>query len=244
MPAWTSEDLVAEPRDTTPRRLAGLDDARLGAPVELYGLVGPAERVALDALREELTDAERARADRYLDAHVADTFVLSRGWLRRLLGARLDLPARDVPLRFGAHGRPEVADTPLVFNVSHSGPVVLFAFARDVELGVDVERIRTDLAWAEIAERYFSERERADLAALPDDDRPLAFFRCWTRKEAYLKAKGAGLTFPLSRFDVTLDAEPRLLRTEIDGDRVDDWRLAEFAPHDGFVASVIVGPAP
>lgn len=242
MPAWTSEDLVAAPRDTTPRRLAA--PPTLGVDVELLGLVGPAEPALLDELRAELTDDERARAARYLDAHVSDTFLLSRGWLRRLLGERLGLAPRDVPLRVGEHGRPEVADTPLVFNVSHSGPLVLFSFARDVQLGIDVERLRSDLAWAEIAARYFSTAEQAELAALPERDRPLAFFRCWTRKEAYLKAKGAGLTFPLSRFDVTLDAEPRLLRTEIDGDCVGDWHYAELSPADGFVASVIVGPAP
>ncbi len=244
MPAWTEEHFTADPRAATPEPIAlELSSGRaLGVPVDVYGVVGPADRSTLASLREELNEAERARAERYLDPRVGETFVLSRGWLRRLLGERLGVRAHEVPLSFGEHGRPELADTTLSFNVTHSGPVVLYAFAYNVSLGIDVERVRTNLAYNEIAQRYFSERERATLGELPASEQPLAFFRGWTRKEAYLKAKGAGLTFPLTRFDVSLDDAPRLQRTEIAEDHAEQWELHEFAPCPGFIGCAIVGP--
>src|SRR5262249_50978106 len=114
------------------------------------------------------------------------------------------------------------------------------AVTRGREVGVDLERVRAEVATEEIAARYFSAREVRTLMALPPPLRPDAFFRCWTRKEAYLKATGAGLSLDLNRFDVSLKpGEPAaLLATRDDPAEVRRWSLEHLVPGPGFVGAL------
>ncbi len=118
------------------------------------------------------------------------------------------------------------------FNVSHSHGVALYAVTRGRKVGIDLERIRFDLAVAEIAERFFSRREVATLRTLPTEMQRQAFFRCWTRKEAYIKARGEGLSLPLDQFDVSLaPGEPAaVLSTPRDPSEASRWSLQELFP--------------
>ncbi len=122
------------------------------------------------------------------------------------------------------------------FNISHSHGLAVLAFARNREIGIDLEPIRPEFAGEEIAERYFSAQELAELRALPAALRPEGFFLCWTRKEAYVKARGLGLQVPLDSFSVSLTpGQPEILQS-VDSAR---WSLRSFAPAPNFVAAIV-----
>ena len=172
-------------------------------------------RAALDvpesqvrSLWDTLTADERQRAEHYVFEKDRTHFVVARGLLRVLLGRYLRQDPPHLRFTYGPHGKPALAtDTgggALRFNVSHSHGLALYAITRGREVGVDVERIRPEVAQEKIAERFFSPREVTLLRALPAPLQATAFFACWTRKEAYIKATGEGLTLPLDQFDVSL----------------------------------------
>jgi len=169
-------------------------------------------------LERLLSHDEISRAEKFLAPDARNSFASSRAILRKLLS---DYTAIDAPaLRFasGPHGKPFLstpAPMPINFNLSHSHRTGLIAFAGSAEIGVDLERIRADFAAMEIADHFFSPTERAHFANLPPQSRTAAFFRCWTRKEAYLKARGAGMSIPLDTFSVELAHDhPQLIRDE------------------------------
>jgi 4'-phosphopantetheinyl transferase len=195
------------------------------------------------ALEQLLSPDERERAGRLRAPNLARRFIVCRAALRQVLGRSLDCDPPGVAIRYSATGKPELADPPhrgLHFNVTHSQQVAIIAVSRDRPIGVDVERIRPDFATEEIAGRFFSAAERAALARLAAVEQPLAFFRCWTRKEAFIKATGAGLSFPLDEFDVSLapDEPPRLLAIQGDSTAAAEWAMRELPAPPNFVAAV------
>jgi 4'-phosphopantetheinyl transferase len=199
------------------------------------------------ALARLLSASEMARASRFIRNRDRDRFIVARGRLRQLLAARLDEQPESVEITYGAHGKPALAPgiggpSDLRFNVSHCENLAVYAFASGREIGVDVEAVRAIPDADDIAARFFSRRETAAYLALMPRDRPLGFFNCWTRKEAFIKAIGEGLSHPLDRFDVTLTpVEPaRILRVaDKPGERC-GWALHSFSPAPGFVAAVVV----
>jgi len=202
----------------------------------------PADAVA--ALAETLSGDERDRAARFHFERDRRRFTAARGGLRALLAAYLGVTPAAVAFEYGAHGKPRVAEAPaggdLRFNVSHSAGVALYAVARGREVGVDVEGHREDFATAEIAERFFSPAERRALSALPPERRCEAFFACWSRKEAYIKARGLGLSLALDAFDVSLaPGEPAaLLATRDDPAERDRWSLRALDPGPGLAGAI------
>jgi 4'-phosphopantetheinyl transferase len=143
-------------------------------------------------------------------------------------------------LAYGTHGKPFLAspDDGLDFNLSHSGRWLLFAFARGRAVGVDVESMDRAVDWDAVARRFFSAREQAALQSLPAEQRRGAFFRCWTRKEAYLKATGQGVTLGLSRFAVTLaPGGPAALAWVEEGDP-QGWSIADVDPEPGYAGAL------
>lgn len=189
---------------------------------------------------------ERARAERFYFERDRERFVVARGVLRAILGGYLKRAPESLSFRYGSHGKPALAGDAdgdsIRFNVSHSRGIALYAVCRGREVGIDLEHIRFDLAIAEIAGRFFSRREVAMLRALPAEVRHEAFFRCWTRKEAYIKARGEGLSLPLDQFDVSLvPGEPaELLGTRQDPSEASRWSLREIIPAPGYVAALAV----
>ncbi len=205
----------------------------------------PARR--LDLLRATLSHEEIERARRFRFALHRDRFIVSRGLLRVLLGRYLDLPPRQVPVIHTLRGKPALAAPmpDLSFNLAHSGDTVLYAFTRGRAIGVDVERIRSGLSTDRIAARFFSAREAAELRALPPEERQKAFFRCWTRKEAILKAIGQGLAIGLDRFTVTLvPGQPaRIVDSPPDFPDAARWSLHDLDGVAGCAAAVaVLGP--
>jgi 4'-phosphopantetheinyl transferase len=181
----------------------------------------PEETRSLESL---LSDAERQRAGRFRFAGHRRRFIVARARLREFLGARLGVQAERVALTYGENGKPRLANGELQFSVSHCDDVALFAFSKEVEVGVDVEAIRPVREADAIAAQFFTERERETYAALSPRERILGFLRLWTRKEAFVKALGAGFSVPVERFD--LSAAPR------------GWRLQSFFPLPGFIAAL------
>ncbi len=201
----------------------------------------PAARV--QSLKRTLAGEELRRAKRYHFQKDRDRFVVGRGLLRAILSEYLRTEAGQLRFRYNAHGKPELLDSHgLRFNVSHSDGLALYAISRDREIGIDLERIRPELAGQEIAERFFSPREVVSLRALPEGMRADAFFACWTRKEAYLKAKGRGIVLGLDQFDVSLTpGEPAaLLRVIGHPEEAARWSLQELRPATGYIAAVAV----
>src|SRR5688572_13058173 len=182
----------------------------------------PAE--APDALRAHLSPDERERAAAFYFEQARNHYAASRGILRALLSRYLQQPANTFAFTYTSYGKP-LLPIDLKFNVSHSYGLALFAFVLGPEVGVDLERIRPEFAGQEIAERFFSADEARTLKEVPTDERARAFFRCWTRKEAFIKAHGTGLSFPLREFTVEFSAgtPARLLSTPYDPDALHRW---------------------
>jgi 4'-phosphopantetheinyl transferase len=189
---------------------------------------------------------EQARAERFYFERDREHFIVARGVLRAILGGYLNRMPACLSFSYSSHGKPALAGESdgdaIRFNVSHSQGVALYAVTRGREVGIDLERIRFDLAVAEIAEGFFSRREVATLRTLPTEAQSQAFFRCWTRKEAYIKARGEGLSLPLDEFDVSLaPGEPAaVLGTQQDPSEASRWSLRELTPAPGYVAALAV----
>jgi 4'-phosphopantetheinyl transferase len=189
-----------------------------------------------------LDQDERARAARFHFEMHRRRFVLGRGFLRVLLGRYLGRAPEQVRFVYGPYGKPALADADsrLRFNTSHSHELAVYAFVQDSEIGVDVEYIKTDFASEDIARHFFSAYEVETLMALAENERAAAFFRCWTRKEAYIKAIGSGLSHPLDEFDVTFAADQpaALLRDRRDTDATSRWSMfnLEFNDYAGALA--------
>jgi 4'-phosphopantetheinyl transferase len=204
---------------------------------------GPEDVRASAAL---LSDVERQRASRFVFDRDRHRFTVARARLRRLLSARLGVPPEAVGFAYGEHGKPALdrhcTASDLRFNVSHSDGVAVYAFSHGHEIGIDVESIRVIRDADDIAARFFSSRENEAYLALDPRDRPLGFFNCWTRKEAFVKALGDGLSHPLDRFDVSLaPGEPaKILRVEgTPGDHC-GWTLHSFLPGPGLIGAIVV----
>jgi 4'-phosphopantetheinyl transferase len=204
----------------------------------------PAE---LETLSSRLSPEEQVRAARFYRASDRDHFRAARGAMREILGAYLGVAPGRIEFSYNEYGKPALAGNGLRFNLSHSGGLALLAVAAHCEVGVDIELIREDFASLEIAERFFSTRETAALKALPPEERTTAFFRCWTRKEAYIKAIGEGLSRSLQSFSVSIQpSEPvALLESEDDPLAASRWTLIELFPGKEYMGAVAVeGTAP
>jgi len=192
-----------------------------------------------------LSDSERERAGRFASDRDRRRYIVARATLRQLLGARLDVRAGEIELVYGFYGKPALgqrfADSGLHFNVSHCDGLAVYAFSWAREIGVDVEAVRWFVDADDVAARFFSQRENAAYAGLDPLDRPLGFFNCWTRKEAFIKALGDGLNRPLDAFDVSLAPnEPaKILRVENTPGESCGWSVDSFVPARGFVAAVV-----
>jgi 4'-phosphopantetheinyl transferase len=197
-------------------------------------------------LRQTLSADEIVRAERFYFEKDRQHFIVARGVLRMILSRYLGLDPRQLEFSYSAYGKPTLATTPgrdwLRFNLSHSHELALYAIAHGREVGIDIEYMRDNVETDTLAERYFSPREVMTLRALPAFQRSAAFFTCWTRKEAYIKARGEGLAFPLDRFDVSLTPEepPALLRTLGDPHEAARWSLQAPAPGRGYTAALVV----
>jgi len=210
----------------------------------MHELVVRSLDIDAESLAGLLSADERERAGRFAFERDRRRYIVARARLRQLLGERLGAAPESLRFVYKPHGKPALARCPgqrdLRFNVSHCGEVAAYAFAEGREVGVDIEELRELPDADDIAMRFFSRRERGAYLRLPVRQRPQGFFNCWTRKEAFIKALGEGLSHPLESFDVSLvPGKPaRLLRVgRIPASRC-DWTLRSFVPGSGLVGAV------
>jgi 4'-phosphopantetheinyl transferase len=194
-----------------------------------------------------LSPDERARANRFHFERDQRRFTIARAVVRSVLGAYVGVSARDIAFDYAHYGKPSLTDNRdgIRFSVSHSDEMGMFAVARGQELGVDVELICPDVETEKLAERFFSPHERESIRALPSGERASSFFRCWTCKEAFLKAQGLGLSRSLDSFDVEVNPErpARLLSSRPDPQESARWFLYDVPIESSYRAAVAVeGP--
>src|SRR5215470_19934473 len=197
-----------------------------------------------------LSQDEYQRAARYhLPIH-RDRFIAGRGILRKIISAYLALSPAELQFTYNEYGKPAVSDDQndraLNFNLSHSAELILYAFTRGRGVGIDIEYIREDFATLEIAEQFFSKDEVTALKSLPTDQRTMGFFNCWSRKEAFIKAKGMGVSYPLDRFTVSLAPGelPALLKVDDDMREAPRWKMYELKPGASYAAALIAAEPP
>lgn len=194
----------------------------------------------VEGMRELLAGEERRRADRFRFERDRARYIVGRALLRGLLARYLGAAPEELMFEYGEYNKPALCDGPW-FNLSHSGATALYAFSDTGEIGIDVELDDRDFAGRRVAERFFSPAEVSVLRSLPAEAQPRAFLACWTRKEAFIKARGDGLSLPLDSFDVTLTpgVPAALLRTAWCNEEAEQWYMEDLSDHQaGYIAAV------
>ena len=193
-----------------------------------------------------LSRDEQARADRLRFEQLQRRFIVGRGILRVILGRYLNVSPEEVEFEYHPNGKPALSSrllhAALCFNLSHSDELLLLAVTYHRAVGIDLETIHSDLEVENLAEQFFSPAERVELQALPSDRRLASFFCGWTRKEAYLKARGEGLTYPLDQFTVSMDCDQPAQLLEVKGDpqELSRWSFRMLTPAPGTIAALVV----
>lgn len=200
----------------------------------------------LDSLEYEkfwelLSGEEKDRANRFAFDHLRHRFVAAHGKLRQLIAKYLQVLPQRIVFQKNSHGKLYLGGSPLHFNLSHSKNLALYAFTLNRAIGVDVEFIRQKIEAEEIAQRFFSEAEVRSLLSFAPERRTQAFFKCWTRKEAFIKALGLGIFYPLEQFEVDLVADFGSISLKVH-DQLQaavDWQLWALKPESQFAAAVV-----
>ena len=201
-------------------------------------------RVADQVADGLISKDERERADRFVKPDDRRRYVAGRAGLRRVLCTYLDCHPSNLSFTYNDWGKPELSADGrlrLHFNLSHTEGQALLGVCKEAPIGVDIEKIRP--LQEDVASHFFTARECADLACLPQTDQLEGFYRCWTRKEAFVKAHGAGLSLPLDSFDVSLEPEQEvslLMRLDRNIDVLDAWTLLNLDAGRGFCAALAV----
>jgi 4'-phosphopantetheinyl transferase len=211
-----------------------------GPDVHVWAVNLDASPSSLRELSATLSLDEKERAESFRFEHLKQRFCASRGLLRLFLGAYLATPPRNIEFLYGRYGKPSVAGGGFQFNVAHSENVTIYAFAFGCDLGIDVERIRSMEDMGAIARHFFCSEEAADLESIRPRKRLDAFFACWTRKEAYIKATGEGLSASLDAFRVTLRPSEYPSFVHIDGSasEAQSWSLYSLRPNEGYIGAL------
>jgi 4'-phosphopantetheinyl transferase len=211
-----------------------------------HGVVGRASSEEIHDHLGSLSSDEVARAWRFRFERDRNTFIYARAMLRTVIGMYLGTNPDCVRFSYSEYGKPSLEQRRekrgLHFNLSHSHDAVLLAICRNREIGADIEYIREDLSPEEISSQYFSYSEQRNLTKIPTrQSRVKAFFRCWTRKEAWLKARGNGFSYPLKDFDVSVDARPTVtLVTRLDPAEASRWQIFDLSCPAGYAAALAI----
>jgi len=227
-------------------RRAPLDPCITAGEVHVWRAELDVSSTALAGLEATLTEAELDQARRYRLDHLGRRFIASRAVLKDVLARYLAVGPAAVEFTYGRWGKPALgaqSGAPDIrFNLTHSEGMALVAVALGRETGVDLERLKPEMATEAIADRFFSPEEAAEIRTFSGEAHTKVFFACWTRKEAYLKAKGEGLSFKLDRFRVSvLPGAPAALLSSCDNSAEPErWAMTELEPGPGFVASMVV----
>jgi 4'-phosphopantetheinyl transferase len=202
---------------------------------------------SLDAAEDELarlasflSPDERSRAACFHFERDRRRFMAGRGILRSILASYLGCLAVELSFTYGVHGKPALASGDLQFNLAHSDELAVIGVTRSGQVGIDVERVRPSEEFMRLADDFFSPGERMAISALPPEEQLTGFFTCWTRKEAYLKATGEGVTTALDSFDVSVapNSIPQLLRRDSAPHDVQRWLFSDLPLLPGYLGAV------
>ncbi len=197
----------------------------------------------IDQYWELLTDQEKQKAEKFRFYKDRSCYIIARGTLRNLLGAYTSQDPKEITIDYGFHGKPShKSKSNIQFNISHSEESIVLGFIKDYDIGVDVEKVKDGIEIENIARSFFSEEEVHALLELKKEDHLQAFYNCWTRKEAFIKAEGSGLSFPLNKFVVSLDStkEARLIETKWDQEERLKWTLTSFELKDDYIGAIAI----
>ncbi|MDD9820370.1 MAG: 4'-phosphopantetheinyl transferase superfamily protein [Nitrospira sp.] len=199
----------------------------------------------LQACQDTVSTDEQARAQRLTTSKHRRRFIAARGMLRHILSRYLRMPPRDLRFGVGPYGKPFLdypAGQPLYFNMAHSHHRAVYAVSRDFEVGIDLEGNRDRTDYRRLAERICSPAELTTLQQLPQDTHQAAFLTCWTRKEAFVKAEGTGLAFPLKHLTVSFapDDPPHILHIQGRPPVENQWSLVDLPLEKGFWGAVAI----
>ncbi|NIR50935.1 4'-phosphopantetheinyl transferase superfamily protein [candidate division KSB1 bacterium] len=203
-------------------------------------------KTQIHRLEQTLSVEEQIRMKRFYFQKDRGHFIVARGVLRDILGRYLHRQPGELNFCYNSYGKPaltpESGGKILSFNVSHSAGIALYAITCGRSVGIDVEQVRPEFARDGIAERFFSAEEIKALRALPEDQKKDAFFNCWTRKEAFIKATGQGVSFGLENFSVSLTPHEPAALLSIKGESQEDpcWSLKKLPVLPGYKAALAV----
>ncbi len=232
--------------EAAPINLTGRDEDESCNSVDVWGVSLRQPVFGVRGLQAVLSTSERRRAVRFRFERHSQDFIVARGALRVILGSYLSTRPEHLHFRYNRWGKPSVGSKfgkpPVRFSVSRSGNLSLVAVSFGNEIGVDLERVREDVECDKVAETCFSPSESKVLRELPASLRRRAFFNCWTRKEAYVKGLGKGVSVPLTKFDVSLapGEDINLLNVEWDPADTSRWRLGELQLGSEYVGALAV----
>ena len=197
----------------------------------------------LKYLQGIISEEEQLRAAKFYFRKDSVRFIVARGYLRMILAYYLDQSPEEFKFIYNKYGKPslDAVNSNIQFNISHSDKLILYGFTRCREIGVDIELIRTSEDSIQILDHFFSEIEKEEFKTIPEKKKQEAFYTCWTRKEAYIKARGKGLSIPLDCFSVTLSpgCPARLIKADKDSE-VSQWYMKDVFVASGFAAAAVV----
>jgi 4'-phosphopantetheinyl transferase len=212
--------------------------------VDVWAIRLDDDKFDLQRAREIVSDDERKRAERFKFERDRRRYLIAHAALHGILGRYLTIRSEPINFDYGSNGKPKLSQalTPsgVQFNLSHSNEMAVLALTRGGEVGVDIEFVKDNFEFQDVAERFFRTKEVAAMRSLPAHLQRRAFFKCWTSKEAFLKAKGSGLSGKLDEVEITLTANQQVQITA----SVPGWTLAELEPIDGYEAALVVEGAP
>ena len=206
-------------------------------------------RSSIDSTDEELKGSELIlspdelqKAYRYKFEKDREQYIMARSLLRRILGKYLDQSPHKINFSYSEKGKPYIKDSLIKFNLAHSGGKAVFAFAENIDVGIDIEYMRDLPDELQIAKRFFSDEEVNEIMKVSEGDTKAAFFNCWTRKEAFIKAVGEGLSYPLKDFTVTLlpGVNPEIKWIKDKVDEVKEWKLVNILTDRNYISSLAV----
>ena len=210
-----------------------------GSSVDVW-LVDLSDETIVNQSFKLLSEDERERAAKFRFEKDRQHFIIARGVLRQVLALYLPEKPETLQFEYGRNGKPFLPKNPIQFNLSHAGKVALIALTKKNIIGIDVEVINPKMEVERVAQHFFAKGEIECLMSLPKSQRHEAFFNCWTRKEAFIKATGDGLSFPLDQFEVTLkpDEKAELLITHFDKKERQKWSLFDVKIQEGYKAAL------
>jgi len=205
-------------------------------------LVDLGNELAVNQCFKLISEDEKERASKFRFEKDRSHFIIARGVLRQILSLYLSEKPNIIQFKYGKYGKPFLPKNILQFNLSHAGEIALIGLTKNHKVGIDVEVINRKVEVERVAQHFFAKGEIDSLMSLPETQRHEAFFNCWTRKEAFIKAIGDGLSFPLDQFEVTLkpDEKAELLATYFNEKERDKWSLFDLKMKEGYKAALAI----